>query len=125
MGVLDEDSADRHLMVFREIDRELHVVERELAARVVDGVPLDRRVHRRGAVLEHDDVLRAARDHGGAGHAQHAQRDLVRHRARRHEDRSLLAEPRGELGLELVDRRVFAAAVVADHRLGHRAPHGR
>ena len=44
-------------MVFGEIDRELHVVERELAARVVDGVPLDRRVHRRGAVLERDDVL--------------------------------------------------------------------
>ena len=99
--VLDEDRADRHLMVLREIDRELHVVERELATRVVDGVPLDRRVHRRGAVLERDDVLRAARDHCGARHAEHSQRDLVRHRARRHEDSGLLAEPRGELGLEL------------------------
>ncbi len=116
---------DRHLVVIGEIDRELHVGKGELPERVVDGVPLHRRVHRSGAVLERDDVLRTTGNHASAGHAEHSKGDLVRHRARGHEHRRLLADPLGKRLLEEVHRRVFSGAVVADLGLGHGAAHRR
>src|SRR5216683_3034647 len=49
-----------------------------------------------------------------AGPGQEFERDLVGHRAARHEQRSLFAEQRGNALLQPVDRRVLAILIVAD-----------
>ena len=51
------------------------------------------------------------------------ERDLVRHRARRHVERGLLAEQLGDALLQRVHRRVLAVDVVADVGVGHRLAH--
>ena len=51
------------------------------------------------------------------------QRDLVRHRRRRQEDRLLLPEQARRALLQLVDRRVLALLLVADDRGGDRGAH--
>ncbi len=61
MRVLDEHRAHLKPMVLGPVHGRLHLGDRERAARIVDEMPLDRRVHRRRAVFERDDVLRAAR----------------------------------------------------------------
>ena len=53
-----------------------------------------------------------------------AQRDLVRHRRRRKEDRLLLAEQPRRPRLQLVDGRVLALLLVADDCRGDRGAHG-
>ena len=52
-----------------------------------------------------------------------AQRDLVRHRRGREEDRLVLAEQRGGACLQLVDGRILALLLVADDRRGDRGAH--
>ncbi len=49
--------------------------------------------------------------------------NLIRHRARRDQQRSLLAEELGQAGLEPQDGGVFVENVVADFRGGHCGPH--
>ena len=66
-------------------------------------------------VLADDDLV--------AGPRVRAQRDLVRHRAGRHEQRGLGAEQRGDALLEPAHRRILAVDVVADLGVGHRPPH--
>ena len=51
--------------------------------------------------------------------------DLVAHRPAGEEHRRLVAEQLGDARLEREHRRVLAALLVADLRLGHRAAHGR
>ncbi len=67
-----------------------------------------------GFVAEHDIVARPRQD---------LQRDLVGHRAARHEDRGLLAEQIRDPFLQQVHRRIFAVLIVADLGFGNRAPH--
>ena len=55
---------------------------------------------------------------------QHADGDLVGHRARGHPQRRLLAQQRRHAFLQQVDGRIFAELVVADRRGGHRRAHG-
>ena len=51
------------------------------------------------------------------------ERDLVRHRRRREEERGLLAEELRGPRLEIRDRRVLAPLLVTDFRGGDRRPH--
>ena len=110
-------------MVLGPIHSRLHFGHGKRAARVVDEVPLDRRVHRGRTVLERDDVLRASDDHSGARLAEQPQRDLVGHRARGHEQSGGLPEPRREGLLERYHGRVFTRAVVAHLGFSHRPTH--
>ena len=110
-------------MVVR-FDREPDIIGSNQSIAVVDEVELDGGIHRRAAVLVGDDVLMTPDHHRCAGHAEEAQRDLVRHRARRYEQRGLLAEAVREHGFQLIHRGVLATAVVADLGLGHGAAHG-
>ena len=80
---------------------------------------------RRAAGLVPDRVALAADDHVVARPRQHAQRDLVGHRAGRQPERGLLAEQRGDALLQRVDGRVLAELVVADRSGGHRRAHRR
>jgi len=52
-----------------------------------------------------------------------AQRDLVRHRSGRHEQRRFGAEEIRDALLELPHRRIFAVDVIADLRRSHRLAH--
>ncbi len=52
-------------------------------------------------------------------------RDLVCHRAGRHEETRFEAEQRGGAAFQFVDRRVFAEDIVADFRRHHRGKHSR
>ena len=60
------------------------------------------------AGLEDHDVRSLLRDQEASRPRVDLQRDLVRHRRGRQEERSLLAEELGRSPLELVDGRVFA-----------------
>ena len=64
--------------------------------------------------FEEDFVLRAAVD---------AERDLVGHGARGHEQSGLVAEERRDMALQLVDRRILAEHVIAHGRGVHRREH--
>ena len=81
-------------------------------------------MHRRSAELGNQDVRQLLGDQLVAGLAEHAQRDLIRHRRGRHEDRVLVAQDLGRPPLELVDGRVLPDLLVTDlgvrHRLAHR-----
>src|SRR5690606_33093918 len=67
--------------------------------------------------VRHDDLLTAPQVHG--------QRDLVAHRARGHEQRSLEAGHLGDRGFQPVDGGVLPVDVVAHLGLGHRTAHLR
>ena len=103
--------------------RQPHVVHVDQAIGVGHQVELRRAVQtgRTGLVDHH--VLPLAGDHPRARTAEKSQRDLVRHGARRHVDRRLLADPLGEDFLELANGGVFAVPVVAHHGVGHGPPH--
>ena len=106
---------------------ELHVVEQPSSPRESSTVcHCTDSVHRRGAVLEHDDVLRtgprpprcrarrAAAARSGCPSSPTARRPRPPCRPARRRSAS-----------SSIDRRVFAAAVVADLGVGHRPPHRR
>ena len=59
------------------------------------------------------------------GSGEHAQRNLVRHRAARQPKRRFLAEQRGDAPLQLVHGRVFAVLVITDGSGGHGRAHCR
>jgi hypothetical protein len=80
-------------------------------------------MHRRTAELGDEDVRELLGDQLVAGLAEHPQRDLVRHRRRRDEDRVILAEDLGRAPLELVDGRVLPDLLVADLGVRDRLPH--
>ena len=77
-----------------------------------------------GPPLRRHHVRPLLRDEQSAGLAQE-ERDLVRHRRGREEERLLLAEQLGRPALKLVDRRILAQLLVADLGGGHRGAHPR
>ena len=81
------------------------------------------RVRSRAAVLVDHDVRVLLRDEDVAGPRVQLERDLVRHRRGRHEDRRLVPEERRGALLERVDGRILALLLVPDLRLRDRAPH--
>ena len=81
------------------------------------------RVNRRPAELVGEDVGVLVRDEHVARAAVQLQRDLVRHRRRRQEQRPLLPEQSGGPLLQLVDRGVLAHLLVTDLRRSDRGAH--
>ena len=79
----------------------------------------------RPALLVDEDVRVLLGEHLVAGTREDPQRDLVRHRRRREEDRLLLAEERGAAPLELENRRILALLLVADGGVRDRLAHRR
>ena len=79
----------------------------------------------RRAGLVPDGVALAADDDVVARPGQHAQRNLVRHRAAGQPERRLLAEQARDALLQRIDRRVLAVLVVADGRGGDGGAHLR
>ena len=80
-------------------------------------------MRRSSPVLVDHHVRVLLRDEHVSGARVELQRDLVRHRRRRDEDRRLLAEQRRDALLERVDRRILALLLVADRRLGDGSTH--
>ena len=78
------------------------------------GGPTELRQHDVRVLLDEQRVARAAED---------VQRDLVRHRRGRQEDRLLVPEELGPSPLELVDGRVLALLLVADGGVRDRVTH--
>jgi hypothetical protein len=83
------------------------------------------RMHRRSTELGYQDVRQLLGDQLVARLAEHAQRNLIRHRRGRHEDRVLVAQDLGRPPLELVDGRVLPDLLVTDLGVRHRLPHRR
>ena len=77
----------------------------------------------RAAVLVDDDMRVLLCDEHVTRTRVELERDLVRHRRGRDEDRRLVSEERRHAILERVDRRILALLLVADGRLGDRAAH--
>ena len=77
------------------------------------------------AELRDEDVTALLADELVAELGMQAQRDLVRHRRAREEDRLVLPEQPRRALLELVDGRVLTLLLVADGRRGDRGPHAR
>ena len=82
-------------------------------------------MHGGAAELVDDDVGVLLRDQDVAGAAVQLQRNLIRHRRRRQEDRALLPEQVGDTRLQLVDGRVLPHLLVADLRGGDGSAHAR
>ena len=75
------------------------------------------------AELRDEDVRVLLADELVAELGVQPQRDLVRHRRGREEDRLVLAEQRRRAGLQVVDGRVLALLLVADDGRGDRGAH--
>ena len=119
MGVLEHEHAPGAELV----DRRAICSGVGLPAVRVEPLHDEARVDRRAAPLVDQDVRPLLRDELAAGPAEHAQRDLVRHRRRRQEERRLVAEQRGHAALQLVRGRILALLLVADFGSGHRLEH--
>ena len=78
---------------------------------------------RRAAELVAKDVRHLLGDHLVAGLRQRAERDLVRHRGSREEDRLLVAEQLRRALLERDHGRILALLLVPDLGVGDRPPH--
>ena len=104
------------------VDR-LQLRDAEAAVHARDRLDHEARVRRRAAVLVDDDVRLLLRDEHVPRPRVELQRDLVRHRRGRHEERRLLPEERRGALLEEVDGRVLAPLLVADVRGGDRRTH--
>jgi hypothetical protein len=90
-------------------------------ARAARGVTPESTRHAGELVLNH--VAALFRQQILARLGQHADRDLVPHHARRHEERRLESEHARRERLQPVDRRVLAVDVVADLGVRHRTAH--
>ena len=101
----------------------LELVDAEPPSPSLDRLDHQPGVRRRPAVLVDHDVRVALRDEDVARARVQLQRDLVRERRGRQEQRRLVPEQgRGAL-LQRVDGRVLPALLVADVRRGDRGPH--
>ena len=78
------------------------------------GGPTELRQHDVRVLFDEQRIARAAED---------VQRDLIRHRRGRKEDRLLVPEELGASPLELVDSRVFPLLLVADGGVRDRVTH--
>ena len=99
-------------------DRRPHLLGREATALTLEAARLQARVHRGAAELGDHDVGGRLDQELAAALAEDRERDLVRHRRRRQEDRLLLSEEGGCAGLEREHGRILPALLVAD--LGRR-----
>ena len=122
MRVLDRDDARRRLVRILGLEAARTSFGREHAV-LADDLRLHAGERGERAGLVAPAVRAVADDHLVAGLGMGAQRDLVRHRAARHEQRGLEAEQLGDALLEPTDRRILAVDVVADLGIGHRVPH--
>ena len=123
MRVLDRDEPGRRQ---HDMPRPLQrgpEFRRAKEAAPSDGRELHAGIGRAGTGFVPDHMGVFAEDHLVARPCQQLQRDLVRHRAARHEQRRLLAQQFGDPILQPVDRRVLAVLIVADRRFRHRPPH--
>ena len=93
-----------------------HLLRRELPALARHAERHEAGVRRSAAVLVDHDVRVLLGDEDVTGPRLDLQRDLIRHRRGRQEDRLLLPEQVGDAGLELVHARVLALLLVADRR---------
>ena len=124
-GLLDADDGLRRLVARARMQRCL----RNVSGVNCPSAPWQRRdleAAERGmrAAFAGDDVRGLVREDLVAGPAMHQRRGDVAHRARRHEDRGLLAEQLGDALAQRIDGRIVADLLVADlgprHRLAHR-----
>jgi hypothetical protein len=123
--VLDrDDPSRRHVAEVALACRGAHLIRGEAAVPGRDRPGHEPRVHRRPAELGDEDVRQLLGDQLVAGLAEHAKRDLVRHRRRRNEDGVLVAEEIGRAPLELVDGRILADLLVAHFGVRDCLPHG-
>jgi hypothetical protein len=123
--VLDLDDARARVDVVGRPDQLLDGARVEEPALGGDRPRLHAPERSQRAGLERDAVGARVADDLVAGAGEDAERDLVRHRARRDEERRLLPEERGHPLLEPVHARVLAVHVVPDLRPRHRLAHGR
>ena len=126
VGVLDRD--DPRAGRVRRVagaDRLADLLGREAARLAAERPRHQAGEHRRPAELGDEDVRVLLGDDLLARLGERAQRDLVRHRRRRDEDRLLLPEQLRRAALELVHGRVLAPLLVADLGRGDRGAHLR
>ena len=123
LGVLDLDQRRRRVeQVAARLARREELVGGE-AAVGADRGELHADERRGGAGLVPRRVALDADDDVVAGPAVELERELVRHRPGRDEQRGLLPEQRRDLLLQPQHARVLAVLVVADLGLGDRPPH--
>ena len=124
MRVLDRDDAGRrHVAEVAAAGGPAHLLGREPPGPGLKRTRHQARVDGRPAQLGDQEVRVLLGDQLVAGLAQHAERDLVRHRRRRDEDRVVLAQRLRGAPLELVDGRVLPELLVADLRVRDRLAH--
>jgi hypothetical protein len=122
--VLDRhDARRRHVAEVAPSRRRAHLVRGETPRDGRKRAGHQPRMHRRAAELGDQDVRQLLGDQLVAGLAEHTQRDFVRHRRSRHEDRVLVAQDLGRPPLELVDGRVLPNLLVTDLGVHHRVAH--
>ncbi len=124
VGVLDRDDARaRHVRRGVAADGAADLLGRDPATVPGQAAHDEPAEDGRAALLVEEDVRGLLGEQLVARLGEDPQRDLVRHRRRRQEDRLLLAEERGGAPLELVDGRVLALLLVADLRVRDRRAH--
>ena len=120
--LLEHDDA-RRLEVVGDPHHVAQLIGRDPAAVARQRMRDEAGVHRGASGLEDEHVRPLLGDQLAAPLRLAEERDLVRHRRRRQEERLLLAEQVGRAALELVDRRVLAQLLVAHVGRRHRRAH--
>ena len=124
VGVLHADQAGRRPGgALFEVQMGLNPPWVQAAIIGIEHAQRDTRQGRGGAGFVVEDVTAAVCDRFITRRRVQPQGDLVGHRPRRHEQRRLLGQHRGDPLLQGTHRRVIAKAVVSDHRRGHRRTH--
>ncbi len=123
--VLDPEQAGPRRVDRRDAVRGAHLLGAEPAGDAREPARDDAGVDGRPAELGDEDVAVLLADQLVAELGVQADRDLVRHRRGRQEDRLVLAEQPRRALLELVDRRVLAPLLVADRGGRDRGAHAR
>ena len=122
MRLLEHDDA-RRLEVVRDAHDLAQLIGRDPAAIARQRMRDETGVHRRASGFEHEHVRPLLGDQLAAPLRLAEERDLVRHRRGREEERLLLAEEVCRPALELVDGRVLAELLVAHVGGRHRRAH--
>ena len=122
MRLLEHDDA-RRLEVVRDAHHLAQLIGRDPAAIARQRMRDEPGVHRGASGFEHEHVRPLLGDQLAAPLRLAEERDLVRHRRGRQEERLLLAEEVRRAALELVDGRVLAELLVAHVGGRHRRAH--
>ena len=121
---IDDDPRRRHMPEVAAPGRGSNLLRCEAPGPRLKRARHQARVHCRPTELGNQDVRVLLGDQLVAGLAEHTERDLIRHRRGRHEDRVLLSQRLCGAALELVDGRVLAQLLVADLGARDRLAHG-